>query len=262
MRGVGRQSTTVLQVSSDSHWREVGDEALEIVHTTGVPVVVARSRVAGAQYVVNQNLGNVIVLDDGFQHRWLHRDLDVVLIPGEHDRLSSDLFRHRLLPLGLLREPVAAAVRRTNVVLVTRRITLKDSVATDALERVLDRTIDGEVLLTPRLPLASHDAKTCVAYCGIGRPEHFFAFLESQGLVIRQKLTLADHAVPSEQELRELAASGQVILTTVKDWMKLSADWREKVLSVSLAASPDALPLLLSVLKKFLAKARRIDSEL
>jgi tetraacyldisaccharide 4'-kinase len=101
-----------------------------------------------------------------------------------------------------------------------------------------------------------------VAYCGIGRPEHFFAFLESQGLVIRQKLTLADHAVPSEQELRELAASGQVILTTVKDWMKLSADWREKVLSVSLAASPDALPLLLSVLKKFLAKARRIDSEL
>ena len=121
--GASRATTlfTVLVLVSKGNgpicsWEECGDEAYMIAnHTSSLPIVVDNKRIRGAKYLLTMFSPDIIVLDDGFQHRSISRDLDILLING-----SDKLDDHRLLPLGKLRESWHNA-KRSDILIITKR---------------------------------------------------------------------------------------------------------------------------------------------
>ncbi len=180
----------------------------------------------------------MFLLDDGFQHRRVARDLDLVLI----DATRPFGFDH-VLPRGLLREP-PRNLRRADAVIVTRA----DQITTDAL-RDLDRRIER---YAGRPPIAhtvhawanadAFTGRTVLAACGIGNPEAFRATLAKHAGSIADFQAFDDHHAYTAEGLRALfdravAAGADAVVTTEKDYVK----WRP-LLDASDASPP--LPIL------------------
>ncbi|MGH7893559.1 MAG: tetraacyldisaccharide 4'-kinase, partial [Candidatus Binatia bacterium] len=166
-----------------------------------------------------------IVLDDGFQHRALARDVDLVLVPGEG-------LPRRLLPAGRLREP-ASGLARAHVVLALgdeRRLPGHPAVPPGVV------TFVGRVLPTAAVVLAdgrlaAHDLgilprRRVVAVAGVARPERFWALLDRLGIDVAARIRLPDHARYDRETLAILRAAvgsqGRAVVTTEKDLVKLA----------------------------------------
>ncbi len=235
-----------------THEGEVSDEpALLAAQCPDVAVVVNPDRVTGAAQAIQQYDAQALVMDDGFQHRRLARDLDIVAIdatrpfgPGGMGILPmSPATRARcphhgkLLPAGLLREPMTG-LRRANAVVLTRC----DQVPHDALERieeeirrvnpalVVARSIHAPVGIKTRdgaeIGLASLRGRRVLAFCGIGNPPSFFHTVEHLGGVLVGSRVYDDHypyrAGDIEKIQREAVVKGAaLILTTQKDGTKI-----------------------------------------
>jgi tetraacyldisaccharide 4'-kinase len=208
------------------------DEARLLAGLTGAGVIVDGDRVAGAARAVADG-ADVLVMDDGFQHRRLRRDLDIVLI----DAVSPFGLGH-CLPRGLLREGPSALADAHAVV-----VTHADQAPLDQLARLSDR-------LRVLAPRASHHAavhvpkalldesgarrplgellgRPVLAFAGLAAPGHFFATLERLGAHLAARHALPDHAVYTQAILDELtaaatAAKADVLVTTQKDHVKLA----------------------------------------
>jgi len=174
--------------------RRAGDEAFLLGRTLrGVPVIVCASRFRGGLYAV-ENLGaDLILLDDGFQHRRLHRDVDIVLLK------KRDL-NDRLLPAGLLREPLNSLRRADALVLSYQE--------TDPFEFSFE---DKPVFRMFR------EFCEVTVFAGLGDNEQFFRTVESLGLKIRRRISLPDHYHYRDFRLRR----EEIYLTTPKDMVKL-----------------------------------------
>jgi tetraacyldisaccharide 4'-kinase len=199
----------------------------------GTPHIQNRDRVAGASIAVTQHGCDVLVLDDGFQHRRLARDLDVVLI----DALNPWGFGS-LLPRGLLREP-RRALARADVVCLTR----VDQLDADALAALRAEVRGGtdadlaEVAFVPlglvnasgaRAPLSKLQTATCAACCGIGNPQAFRRTLTALGVTPTADRLRAypDHYHYSAVDRAELAewlrsVRADLLVVTRKDLVKL-----------------------------------------
>ena len=207
----------------------------------GVPHLQQRDRVASARRLVEESRCDVLILDDGFQHRRLHRDLDIVLI----DALQPWGYGH-VLPRGLLREPLAG-LKRADLIVLTRA----DQATPEQRRTVLDQlarvrgTDDAvQVAFVPqRLIALSADAsneqplaleavrgRRAFAFCGIGNPQGFARTVASlvdvgefdPGLL----RVFPDHHHYTERDLADVAsaakaARAEIVLTTMKDFVKL-----------------------------------------
>ena len=207
----------------------------------GLPHVQNPDRAAGARAAVREHGAACLVLDDGFQHRRLGRDLDVVLIdatapfgPGTLNRPSC---RGRQLPAGLLRESVGG-LRRAGLILLTRTDAVTDDERA-AVETVLaDRVPETPVvpvafapshLIAPdgaRRPAGWTRGRRIAAFCGIGNPAGFRATLDGLGAETVRFEPCADHHAHTPTQvaglLRRAAASGaEAVLCTEKDLVKL-----------------------------------------
>jgi tetraacyldisaccharide 4'-kinase len=207
------------------------DEAEMLWKLTRAPVVADPDRVGSAAAAVEAG-ADVLVLDDGFQHRRLRRDLDIVLI----DATSPFGFGH-CLPRGLLREPLSA-LGAADAVLITR----SDMVSPAELEALSERL----ARLAPRasmhraghaptavvigagrhLPADYLAGKKIVAFCGIGNPDAFFAGLEAIGAELAGRIAFDDHVAYGEKELARIRAAAErhrpeALVTTAKDRVKL-----------------------------------------
>jgi tetraacyldisaccharide 4'-kinase len=215
-RGYGRQSQRPGRVDPDGSAQEFGDEPLLIARETGMPVYVAGQRFeAGLLAETNRSADlrlGLHLLDDGFQHRQLHRDVDILLLDGR------DWF-DGLLPAGNLREPLKAARRATAIAIpaddLALAVALKAWGWRDPIWR-LHRSMD-----TP------HVGGTVLAFCGIARPEQFFEGLETAGLHLADCVAFPDHHRYRARDLNRLvvlahrsAAAG--LVTTEKDRVRLS----------------------------------------
>ncbi len=190
-RGHGRRSRGVVAVSRDSRADECGDEPLLIRLRTGMPVMVGADRVAAARALLAAHPQvDIIVADDGLQHRRLARDLQIIVF--DERGAGNGL----LLPAGPLREPLPGLVPAATLVLYNApRVStrLPGWMATRRLAGVL-RLADWWQGHTPRagswkalrgLPL--------LAAAGMADPARFFVMLEAQGLTLAQTLSLPDH---------------------------------------------------------------------
>jgi tetraacyldisaccharide 4'-kinase len=213
---------------------QANDEARELAGMLPeVPHVQNPNRVMAAREAIERFHAQLIVLDDGFQHRRLGRDLDIVLI----DALSPFGFG-RLFPRGMLREPVAS-LGRADIVILSRADHL-GSDARAALWQVVGRHAPGalraEVIHAPRylfsvaaerMPLDGLRGKSVAAFCGIGNPAGFRRTLESCGCRVAGFREFADHHEYTVAELAALATwagslNVSAVLCTGKDLVKLS----------------------------------------
>ncbi len=213
----------------------VSDEAELLGQATGAAVVVDPDRVAGAGRAV-AGQADVLVMDDGFQHLRLRRDLDIVLI----DATRPWGYGH-CLPRGILREPVAA-LRDAGAVVITRADQTGSKAVDNIRRRIREIVPDAPIALASHRPAGVIDAsgerhpldvlagrKVC-AFCGIGNPEAFFRTLESLNARVVSRHALDDHYEYGPQlEQTTCQACGertscpaQVMITTAKDYVKIA----------------------------------------
>jgi tetraacyldisaccharide 4'-kinase len=220
-RGYGRRSALPLLVDPWGTAEEFGDEPLVIAREAHVPVFVAAERYAAGLLAeaLPAPLGlGLHLLDDGFQHRQLARDVDILLVS------RGDLADH-LLPAGNLREALHAAAR-ADVFAIP-----KDE--PEVAEWLKSQGWRGIVWRVRRRMEVPQDKERrirgpVVAFCGIARPEQFFEGLESAGLRLAARFAFPDHHRYTEGDFERIAAAAQqvgatALLTTEKDRVRLGA---------------------------------------
>jgi len=203
-----------------------GDEPVLLARMLpGVRVVVGSNRAAGARRAAELG-ADLVVLDDGFQHRRLRRDLDVVLVSA-NDPFGGG----SLLPAGRLREPVDS-LRRASVVVVTR---CDPGTPIDAVVRaVRDAGSAVPVIRAGHRPVGFVDRagstrpapERAIAFCAIGDPAGFRRDLERTGVRVDRFASFRDHhpfrAADLEPLIRDAEAAGAALVTTEKDLVRLS----------------------------------------
>lgn len=230
-RGYRRSSSVTERVEpfDDAAW--LGDEPVLLAQRSGVPVFVGADRYqAGVLAEQSEPSEKTIVylLDDGFQHRQLARDVDIVV-------LTKEDVEDRLLPAGNLREPLAALEAADVIVLreeeaETLRGFLdgllrgKDGPAVWVIRRTLSLGEGGDVAL-PTMPLG---------FCGIARPESFTRMLAGRGYEPMEMVVFADHQAYGEREILRLLERARLcgangFVTTEKDAVKLLPATRERL---------------------------------
>lgn len=233
LRGYGRRGGTGLLVASAGQGllvpaAEAGDEASLLAEVLpGVPVILAADRVRGAEVALSRCGADLLILDDGYQHLRLQRDLDILLLDAR-----SPFGSGALLPRGLLREPPAAA-DRADLVILTRADQARDLDGVEEGIRRLNhrapllRAIHRPVSLVriadgTSLPPQALAGQAVAALSGIGSPEAFEATLRGLGASVAAVLRFPDHHRFQAEELeragREGRAAGATLLvTTAKD---------------------------------------------
>jgi tetraacyldisaccharide 4'-kinase len=235
-RGYGRASREPRLVSDGRDLLAgaagAGDEPLLLARDhPGVAVAVAGDRVAAARLLPPPRQPRIVLLDDAYQHRALHRDANLLLVDAE-----SPFGNGRIVPLGPLREPLVG-VRRADMILLTRG----DGSIPPSLRRVLERHHPTapvfHIALRPRLlrgpdgelaPLAALAARPVFAFSGIARPERFEGDLRSTGARLAGTRRYADHHPFSDADLEAIAAGArsagaECLVTTEKDRVRLPA---------------------------------------
>ena len=238
LRGYGRAGTAVQLVSDGRDlfrdWRGAGDEAVLLAkRLPGVPIIIGGDRVAAGRLAVQRFGPDTLLLDDGFQHRHLHRDLDLVLVD------ATDPFGGgRLLPRGCLREPVAA-LTRAHAVILTRT---DQATELARLRGYLEQEIPGTPQILTRhrpsaltdlaggeqQPLESLRDRRVVAVSGIANPLAFHGTLTDLGVILARTLAFPDHHPYGPADLARVDAvaretGAELIVTTEKDAVRMSA---------------------------------------
>jgi 3-deoxy-D-manno-octulosonic-acid transferase len=236
----GRYRAPLLEVSDGSRikWPAdvVGDEPVLMARRLpGVPVVVGPDRYTAGKGAILAYQPDVLVLDDGFQHVRLCRDLDLLLID------SADPFGNgKVLPAGPLREPVHG-LRRADAVMLTR---MESSAAAAGLISFLGRSYPDLPVLFSRhrmtgcvrladpsgaeTPVSDFSGRRVFVAAGIARPESFVRSLEREAVEVVGVAVYPDHfsfrATDIEQIGKEADRLGaQAVLTTEKDWVRLAS---------------------------------------
>jgi len=213
---------------------ELSDEpALLAAQCPDVPVVVNPDRVAGAAEAINHHGAQVLVMDDGFQHRRLARDLDIIAIDA-----TNPFGYGRVLPAGLLREPITG-LERAHAAVLTRCDQVSDATLAEIEDRIREINRNLVVVRSNHAPVAIHTAseteipldqmqgERVFAFCGIGNPQAFFRTLANLGADIVGTGVFDDHyryTAQDMQTIREQARSrkADLALTTQKDWTKIT----------------------------------------
>jgi tetraacyldisaccharide 4'-kinase len=214
---------------------EVSDEAAELaIVVPGIPHLADRDRVAGARAAANHG-ADIIVLDDGFQHRRLARDLDIVAID------ATDPFGgNRLFPRGLLREP-SRALGRADAIVLTRAAVVAAERRTEIRRAVINARGGASPAAwaeASHRPVALRDhagglhdldrlrGRRVASFAGIGNPAAFRGTLADLGATIAAYTPFADHHHYRDADIEALAAtarasSADLAVTTLKDLVKV-----------------------------------------
>jgi tetraacyldisaccharide 4'-kinase len=208
-RGYGRKTRGVRVVDPNGSAAEFGDEPLLISRTLDVPVIVGERRYDAGLVAEQQFHSNLHLLDDGFQHRSLARNFEIVLV-------TKDDLEDRLLPLGRLREPLSSLGRADAIIVPA-------GAHVDRLEMkgkpIFRMTRSLQLLQPPQSP---------VVFCGLARPDQFFAQVRAAGVTSAAEVAFQDHHAYTALDIERLlamktrlAAGGFV--TTAKDAINLGS---------------------------------------
>ena len=212
---------------------------------------VGKDRFAEGQRIESQQPVDVFLLDDGFQHLQLARDLDILLMDA-----SRGLAGELLLPAGRLREPLSA-MSRANILVFTRTENMPGTV--DAIQKLNQypvfaaatqlvgfRRLGGEITL---LSSSEIGAGPFFAFCGLGNPDAFFRDLRNWGLTVCSQMSFSDHHHYTEEDILQIQleakrAGANAFVTTEKDEQNLSGMRFEHapvyVSVIDLVVSPEA----------------------
>ena len=237
-RGYGRRSTEIAVVDPNGTPEQFGDEPLLIARKLRVPVIIGANRYQAGLLAEKRFSSTLHLLDDGFQHRRLHRDFDIVLLPAEDQRGT-------LLPTGRLREPLSALKRADAIVLPDPSEKPLHAKSVWRARRQVEIAADGRV----------------IAFCGIARPRQFFDALKAAHQEIAGTITFRDHHRYAQRDIdrlldlkKQTGAAGFV--TTEKDAINLGTlaaqlqPLRTAVLRIDLESHDTVMAELLRVLEQ------------
>ncbi len=209
---------------------ESGDEPYLMAKALGgIPVLVGKDRFTQGQMALQRFHLQGFLLDDGFQHLQLHRDLNILLIDA-----SIGFGDHHLLPRGLLREPLSH-LRRADLFLLTKVEALESCQPLEV--RLRDIHPPAPVFHSHYEPLGlvgpggewealeTLKGKKILAFSGIANPRYFVSLLKKCGLEVIKEEIFPDHYVYNTKDLAEIAAKSQGldwIVTTEKDMVRLN----------------------------------------
>jgi len=225
----GYKETKNLKLKTKNYKDEV---AILIKNCPQAKIIVNPDRAAGAAEAVNRFAAKVLIMDDGFQHRRLHRELDIVTID------ATEPFGYgKLLPAGLLREPVTA-LKRTAAVVITRtdQITetqlkqLEEKLLSINPDMVIAKSIHAPVCVKPaadkQIGIEQLKEKKLFAFCGIGNPDAFLNTIKRLGADLVGSRIYNDHHHYTDDDIDDIYQLAQYrkadfVLTTEKDWTKI-----------------------------------------
>jgi len=205
--------------------RECGDEPYLLASTVpGLMVVIGTDRYAAGMLAMQQLSPDVFLLDDGFQHLRLHRDLNILLLD-----YARPFGNGLTLPAGMLREPESAA-DRADLVILTRAP--EGAAIADETSKI--PTSLAHHTIADLMPLKGGEPVTfsacsnlkALAFAGIADPDSFFEGVRGKGVNLVRCLSFPDHAVYNSERCDEIAAEmrssgAEILVTTEKDGVKL-----------------------------------------
>jgi tetraacyldisaccharide 4'-kinase len=206
-RGYGRKTRGVLLVDPGGLPQEFGDEPLLIARRLQAPVVVGENRYEAGRFAESQFGSQLHLLDDGFQHRALARDFDIVLVTPEDAR-------DRMLPAGRLREPLHSLKRADAIVLTSGASPEAFPLAGKMAWRVRRGIVAQGIPPRP------------IVFCGIARPQNFVLQLRAAGIDPVAEAFFRDHHAYTETDVRDLLqlqrrSEAGGFVTTEKDAVNL-----------------------------------------
>lgn len=220
-RGYRRKTSGVRVVAAQGSAEDFGDEPVLIARRLEVPVLVGERRIDAGMEAERRFAPQMHLLDDGFQHRQLARDVDIVLV-------SAEDLNAGLLPFGRLREPLRA-LRRADVIVLDERF--------DA--RQLGLRAGQQVWRIRRGLKLERVAGQPLVFCGIARPERFFSQVRDSGVGAAAEVTFRDHHRYREVDVKRLLETARDkradgFVTTAKDEVNLGA-WAAQLQPLSVA---------------------------
>lgn len=236
-RGYMRKSVGYLLVSDGkkilTSVNECGDEMFHTVSECKVPAAVSENRYKGAKKLIRKTGINVVVIDDGFQHRWIKRDLDLLIF--EQRFLIESSFQNRtLLPTGNLREWFDA-ISRADAVVINRKFSDKSDIPAE-LKKYFDirpvftahyRAIGFvDMVRQTEYGIQEFEGQKSLVIAGIARPFSFINILKQTKVDTQNKLIFTDHKNYTLKEVQKIrkeyyATNSQSVVTTQKDAVKL-----------------------------------------
>ncbi len=262
-RGYKRQSSGVLVVSDKNSVlldvKEAGDEPyLLATKCKGTPIIVGSDRFQSGTLAVKRFSPDLIILDDGFQHIKLKRDLDLLLFDAQRAMGSG-----RMLPRGPLREP-KSSIRRADIVMIKGKGRLQQTHSFD------QKTFTFNYAPTKLIDLADNSSrdinrlkgKKVLALSALANTESFYLTLESCGAKIVETLSYPDHHwfLPTDvAQIKEYAQGLDFIVTTEKDMVRLDpSDFTKfSVLAIAIEARITNASSLLEIIESKLPQKNK-----
>ncbi|MCK5534009.1 tetraacyldisaccharide 4'-kinase [bacterium] len=209
-----------------------GDEPYLLARACkGIPVIIGKDRYISGKYALEKYATQVLVLDDGFQHLRLHRDLDIITIDALFPFSNG-----YLLPRGFLRE-YPSSLKRGDVFFITHTDQVKEEILENTISKLKEINPQAAIVKTVHQPVALVSmgfkkkaeeidflkGKDVVAICSIGNPLSFRKTLESLGAKIVDFMIFPDHYVYEKVRIEKILKSikNEIIVTTQKDKVKI-----------------------------------------
>ena len=225
-RGYGRPEKGLVVVRSGDKidWRKCGDEPAQLARTIkGLSIYVDSNKTTAAIKAANDGFGYIII-DDGFQHRELYRDIDIVCLDGKRP-FGNGL----LLPSGILREP-RRSLKRADMIVLMDEVFGKQSLQLNCPAPIIRATKIIVGMRSIEGMAVNLEGQKVIGFCGLGNPESFQSSLRKYGCEIVEFLKYPDHHIYDQADIFKIArtvyarnAIGAV--TTLKDFVKLEQLW-------------------------------------
>lgn len=236
-RGYGRKSKGYVLVYDGKQLKApveiCGDEMYQTVTETKVPGAVSEKRAYGAERLIKDTGTDIIVLDDGFQHRWIYRDIDIVVCE-QRFLLNKSFMNMSLLPSGNMRESFSA-LKRADAVVINRKFSVDCDLPADILKYYEGKPLFKasykalcfvDVKRKAEHPIEEFKGQKSLVVSGIANPFSFVNILRQLEVNTDNQLLFRDHKNYSVREIQEIrkafyAFNAHSVITTQKDAVKL-----------------------------------------
>jgi tetraacyldisaccharide 4'-kinase len=218
--GYGSEIKNFTNVNKELHnAREVGDEPLLLAETAST--FICKNRVFGAKMISKMPEKKLIIIDDGLQNPSLVKDFTIAVIDGNYGFGNGFI-----MPAGALREPIAVGIKKSDLIVI---------VGEDKLKIAENFCQSKPVAFAKIVPLNQEKFhnNSYVAFCGIGRPEKFFASLEQNNINVISKLSYPDHYLYQENDVTKMMnlakENNAKLITTKKDWVRFDEQYQSQI---------------------------------
>lgn len=237
-RGYRRKSRGYVLVSDGTEIQtsveRCGDEMYLTAEECGVPCAVSEKRVSGARKFLNDVELDTIILDDAFQHRWIHRDLDILMFDQRFVIIAGRL-EQKLLPMGYMRESFSE-IARADVIVINRKFSEKAAIPAKISKHFEGKPVFYAYYKTNGFydvkdhqffPVEDFLGQKSLVICGVAQPHSFYKILQQNKVDTKNRLLFPDHKHYSAKEVQLIRkrfydTNSYSVITTQKDAVKLT----------------------------------------